>query len=82
MQQTLPDTTTAPAESDPLATTLRLQAAVVRMAVRYADAKQDYAYALNKTDEVRGRHLAASQRRLAALMRLTDALADLARSTR
>ncbi|WP_329013097.1 hypothetical protein OG271_03795 [Micromonospora rifamycinica] len=80
----LADPTNPPARPavDPVVTAQRLQAAVVKMAVRYANSRQDYAHALNAPWEVRGRHLATSQRRFAALMRLAGALSGLAGGTR
>ncbi|MFI7426083.1 hypothetical protein ACIBPB_03775 [Micromonospora sp. NPDC049836] len=55
----------------------QLRDAVLSMAIRYAEARQDYAYTLNAHADVRARHLRAMHRRLIALSRLTRALANL-----
>lgn len=59
----------------------QLRRAVLEMTVRYGEATQEYAYALNDHADVRGRHLRAVRRRYVALYRLTRALADLTGGT-
>jgi len=67
-----------PAPTDgTLLTAQQLQHAIALMAIRYGDARQDYAHALHARASVRMRHLDRAQRRFVALQRLTAALGRL-----